>query len=339
MDDLRAMATRTTHTEDCFDGLIGPTLGTANYPAQIPDAELQVHNYLEALFDENDLVEIRPIECWAERGAKRSRLASNRRFWITAGECAECAIGLHSLSVEGLNIFIGVNPRRYAGGTKDSVGICRSVWVDLDNVTFDEAKERWEDLLPSPSLLVASGHGYHAYWLLSQPFVVRSRRQRDTFETMLKALYADLGADTTNDVSRILRLPGTWNVKDLRNGKTPVACVLVHCDRERKYPLSTFRPWFEAATEKEPAKLPTSPAFRRHRHLGQSQNVEAIIRQLDDDATDRSRRDFAVICELLRAGLDSESIWQVVQGRSKFAARGREYFDVTIRNALRHLAD
>lgn len=326
------------HTEDLNLGFLGVSCGAVSFPEQIPGAELQVHSYLEALFEDDDLVEIRPIECWTEGGSKRSRLASNRRHWISARDCCECADGLHSLNEDGLNIFIGVNPRRFAGGTKDAVRICRSVWVDLDNVTFDEAQNRWEDLLPPPSLLVASGHGYHAYWLLGRPFIARSRRQRNRFETMLKALYADLRADTTNDVSRILRLPGTWNVKDLRNGKKPEMCVLVHCEPERRYSLSTFGPWFEIARREKPHEAPRPSSIGWNEGPPEGGHVEAIVRQLDENASDRSRRDFAVICELLRAGLDPESIWQLVHDRSKFAARGREYFDVTLGNAVRKLS-
>jgi hypothetical protein len=64
-------------------------------------------------------------------------------------------------------------------------------------------------------------------------------------------------------------------------------------------------------------------------------SVNAVVERLEENTNDRSRRDFAVICQLLRCGMDPESIWPLVHDHSKFAERGREYFDITIQNAMR----
>ena len=307
------------------------------YPAAIPGAKTQLRMYLEALFDPDDVVELRPIECWTEAGTKRSRLVSEKRRWVTAEHCAEMHDELHSLNTQGVNIFVGVNPRESRGGTKDAIGVCRSVWVDLDHVTFDEARSRWEHILPPPSIAISSGHGYHAYWLLRKPYEVRERRSRERFETMLKSLYADLGADATNDVSRILRLPGTWNVKDCRNGKNPEPCVLVYCDPKRQYPIGTFRPWFEKASNPNAVRASSRREEPIRRFVADDGDVATALSRLDDEVSDRSRRDFGVVCHLLRLGHDPEAIWRLVHDRSKFATSGREYFDVTIKNAIRSL--
>ena len=333
------MAEQTTpsaadHARSAFRDL---AIDRTDYPDTIPGADVQVRSYLAALFDSTHLIELRPIECWTEAGTKRSRLVRGARRWVAARDCAENCNELQSLNANRANIFIGVNPRNSQGGKKDAVSTCRSVWVDFDNMTFLEAKRRWEHLLPPPSMAVSSGHGYHVYWLLCEPYDVRSRPCRERFEAMLKSLYTDLGADATNDVSRILRLPGTWNVKDVRNGKTPEPCMLVYCEPQRRYPISTFKPWFDERSRRLATKGSCRPKVPEYGILPDAPNVAIALRHLDKDVSDRSRRDFAVICELLRLRVDPESIWQLVRERSKFADRGREYFDVTLSNAVRNL--
>jgi hypothetical protein len=71
--------------------------------------------------------------------------------------------------------------------------------------------------------------------------------------------------------------------------------------------------------------------------LAQSSEIKRIVRRLTRPTPDRSRRDFAIVCQLLRHGLGKEQIWKLVAGRSKFAAGGRPYFDRTIANAEKSL--
>jgi hypothetical protein len=59
----------------------------------------------------------------------------------------------------------------------------------------------------------------------------------------------------------------------------------------------------------------------------------ALAWQLKKPSRDRSRRDFAIVCELLRLGITSEEIWELVAGSSKFQSAGRPYFDLTIASA------
>ena len=56
-------------------------------------------------------------------------------------------------------------------------------------------------------------------------------------------------------------------------------------------------------------------------------------RELEKPCLDRSRRDFAIVCDLLRLGLTREQIWPLVRGSSKFESNGRKYFELTIANA------
>jgi hypothetical protein len=59
-------------------------------------------------------------------------------------------------------------------------------------------------------------------------------------QDVLAGLAAKIGGDHTTDLARCLRLPGTLNRKDERNGKQPVPCELVECDPTRRYPFADF---------------------------------------------------------------------------------------------------
>ena len=72
----------------------------------------------------------------------------------------------------GRNIYFGVGLRRTRGGKKSDVLAIPALWVDLDGKDFSQGKPEALaalDRLPtylSPSMILDSGHGIHAYWLL-----------------------------------------------------------------------------------------------------------------------------------------------------------------------------
>ncbi len=49
-----------------------------------------------------------------------------------------------------------------------------------------------------------------------------------------------IGGDHTTDLTRLLRVPGTYNRKDQRNGRQPILCELIECDASRSYALNAF---------------------------------------------------------------------------------------------------
>jgi hypothetical protein len=59
-----------------------------------------------------------------------------------------------------------------------------------------------------------------------------------------------------------------------------------------------------------------------------------IVNLLEANVRDRSRRDFRVVCELVRLGMNADEIWALVASQSKFATNGIAYFRTTLRNAI-----
>jgi hypothetical protein len=295
------------------------------------ELEVELARFVRALFQPDELVEIRAVQTWLQEGKRVSRLCA--RFWMQAGEVASRIEELNKLNAMGANIFYGVNPRVELGGKKSSVAICRHLWVDLDQITYDEAKRCWTAHVPEPTLIVNSGHGIHAYWRLREEFSVSDHADRTCFEAMLKAFAAGLGGDATQDVSRLLRLPGFWNVKDLRNGAARMPCrVLLH-EPKRSYSIDVFERWQKPLADKphtSPLAIFTFGANQDQRR------IQGLIQYLDRVVEDRSRRDFGVICALLEI-LPPHAIWPLVKDHSKFSTHGEPYFQVTLANALRTL--
>jgi hypothetical protein len=153
---------------------------------------------------------------------------------------------------------------------------------------------------------------------------------------MLKAFAAELGGDATQDVSRLLRLPGFLNVKDVQNGAVPLPCNLMRYEPKLSYSVDVFERWQTPPAEPKairqvgPLSHATFGTYRERRR------IEGLLRHLDRDVPDRSRRDFGVICALLEM-LHPDEIWELVRDRSKFATAGEQYFQVTLRNALYHI--
>jgi len=107
--------------------------------------------------------------------------------------------------------FFGVAPRKNRSGVAASVAYITTIWVDLDAKDFAGNKEAAlaaADLLVlPPSYIVDSGHGYHAYWLLQEPVAAAKGCE------IVRLVGETLGGGHVGDPARVMRLPGTYNVK------------------------------------------------------------------------------------------------------------------------------
>lgn len=267
--------------------------------------------------------------------------------------------------------------RKYTFDHACQIRLVRTLWADLDDCSPDQARIRCADAgLPDPTVIVGSGHGTHLYWKLADPIeipdayaggfqrVYRADRQRTDFydedgeqvqprrlvsaaaERVQQINYAVaklIGGDETQDLARLLRMPGSMNRKDVRNGRTPAPCILVECVPDRAYPLDEF-PVGEAAktttataTTRTTADTPTTPAVA----LDVSQLPKwaqakwaAHLADLDRaEVGERSEADQRLMTFAVARGLDKAAVWEAVRDRSKFAGRGEDYFETCWRNA------
>lgn len=156
------------------------------------------------------------------------------------------------------------------------------------------------------------------------------------FQNVLAGVARACDGDHTIDLSRLLRLPGTFNRKDERNGREPLQTTLVRCDPACRYPLSTFESLAVAAPDTERAMKIAAMPLPRPRKASNSKAdklAELIAASAIAPAGQRSEADFAVCCYAVRQGIDPEEVWKQVEPIGKFAEQGRRYFDVTWANA------
>lgn len=146
---------------------------------------------------------------------------------------------LYAANALGWGGYVAVGLRRsdlgrwQRGGVVD-VAALPALFVDVDDPSV-EALKRLREFRPTPSCIVHSGGGYHAYWWLEAP-----PTKVGSLSPLLRALTVKLGGDALS-VAHSLRLPGTVNTKPERGG---VPCHLVDL-REESYPLADFEPLVE----------------------------------------------------------------------------------------------
>lgn len=145
---------------------------------------------------------------------------------------------------ERMDVYFGVMPRTKARGrAEDCVPTTHVLWADFDAKNFRSktglasAYTEIANMRLIPHIIVDSGHGYHAYWLLDQkyPFVLA--------QPAMKGMERMHRTDHCSDQARILRLPGTLNFKD----SVPTPVRLVRFDTARPYPLDAFHEYASLA--------------------------------------------------------------------------------------------
>lgn len=109
-------------------------------------------------------------------------------------------------------VFVGVVLRGEKRGTAAACTSGKAAWVDIDFRDFkggeQEARERIASFPAQPSIVVQTGHGVHLYFLL------RDAAEPRVLCALSFRLAAALGGDHCWDAPRVLRCPGTKNVKD-----------------------------------------------------------------------------------------------------------------------------
>jgi hypothetical protein len=142
--------------------------------------------FVSTLFAPGDYVLVRPLETWTDAAGKKTRvdfagitymlmgLRNATGQWQPDATRLEASLAriFARASTEKTNVTFGVCPRLGGSGRFDKawqIRTVRSLWLDLDDCTPDEAIKRAEqNKFPTPSVVIGSGHGTHLYWVLSQ---------------------------------------------------------------------------------------------------------------------------------------------------------------------------
>ena len=160
--------------------------------------------------------------------------------------------------------YFSLCPRKTEAGTeiKDVSGIS-ILWADLD--AHGKPKEgAWElvqALTPSPSIIVDSGGGYHAYWLLDTFYPTPDDETRDDANGIVRGLAFHMHGDpAATDLARIFRIPGTENIKP----EVMKTAEILEFHPDLRYPISVFSGMKVSVTAKEGLSEKT-PLYQRPR--------------------------------------------------------------------------
>jgi P4 family phage/plasmid primase-like protien len=205
-------------------------------------------DFLKRLFGDTDQdVELRACP------NERSGFASSKFTRDAADIEAFC----QSKDQDGTGVYFGVCTRRDVRdsvgkrlGNQEAASECPALWVDIDcakqGIIGDLAQAALAYLPHPPSIVVASGGGLHAYWVLETPADVQDAHVRDQVTVALRTLARVLAGDMAcAEVARILRLPGTHNTKTATkalNAGDPAICEVLS-DTGTVYDLDDLSEW------------------------------------------------------------------------------------------------
>lgn len=131
------------------------------------------------------------------------------------------------------HIYHRVNVSSTQDSKKANISQVVALYVDIDDAS-DAAYERLERMHFPPTAIVYSGGGFHGYWMLRQPVVIRNRENIQDIERTMQGMilaYGDNADEKAKDITRILRTPGFNNIKE--KYETPLLCELVYLDDDR----------------------------------------------------------------------------------------------------------
>jgi hypothetical protein len=228
---------------------------------------------------------------------------------------------------DDLNYWFGVALRHNPnGGTKKDCALLTALFVDIDYgqkghkkinrwKTQQEALDAIRNFPLKPSILVHSGYGYQAYWVLKEPVDLRNG-DFEKVESIHQGLAQALGGDSgTQDVSRILRIPETYNVKIPDD---PKLVAVRWWEPNLVYDLKDFEQYRFPQVQLKELPPSSKPEKIEDAEYIRSLNIQGWVKTLilsgaEDGYTSRNERDHAVIRELVRAKVDLPSIVSIFQ--------------------------
>ena len=190
--------------------------------------------------------------------------------------------GRAALALRGdLAIYYGVCPRADRGGRKCHVTSIHDLWADVDDKCFPDGRAGAAAALAAfplaPTWWIDSGGGLQAYWQLRAPLPVAGVDDPlvARVEGLLARLYVRLGGlDAVQDLSRVMRVPGTWNTKY----DPPRPVTVRHHDPDAIYTLEDFEGLLPAPPRPSPPAIP--PGTHAGRGLPSPEDVRALLRHI-----------------------------------------------------------
>ena len=197
---------------------------------------------------------IRPFFAHLHRGGAYGylhALPDRRSWWFPVdrplGPPAECTanwyFGVHPCSaIPPTNANGEKREPAFVRAQKAYIAAINCLYAEFDAKTYGSKEAILEHIrgavFPSPSVVVDSGGGIHGYWLLKEPWMLDTEDTRRAAE-MVQRLWVQnvVGGDpAVHDLVRILRVPGTVNLKY----NPPPQVAFLECDLGRVYTIQAL---------------------------------------------------------------------------------------------------
>jgi len=137
---------------------------------------------------------------------------------------------MNSSASRPANIYYAINPLAFKGHKKYNFAGFTSLYLDLDGNKGYTKEQRWAQIYYwtklgfAPSIVIDSGNGYHAYWVLKR---LISREEGERAIKIMVSLAECKEGGNVWDISRVFRLPGFLNVKEWYAGHTPPCGIVI----------------------------------------------------------------------------------------------------------------
>jgi hypothetical protein len=283
------------------------------------------------------------------RGKREGQGMSFRRFYRTPDALLK---DLERWS-PGLNYWVGVAIRRdNKAGKKENLLALTAAFCDVDVGTAGhkgatkyqskkEARAAIEAFPLRPSLLVDSGGGFQPYWLFDSPVELTPETIKH-LEGINRGLALALGGDVAaTDAARILRLPGTFNMK-IAGQPRPVK--IIWCEPERLYDLAAFAPYEAQAQEQkqdrrrgaqEKGAPPAEGDYAAYGQKALADELAALARTGEGERNIRLNQAAFALGQLVGAGvLDRGAVEAALSGTAAGIGLGETEARATIRSGL-----
>ncbi len=204
---------------------------------------------------------------------------------------------------EDAHVWFGAGLRPVDAGSGGKPVLWPFLWADLDREELGDLSS-----VPPPTAVVRTGRGFQVYWKLRNPVT-----EPVTVYKYLRGICIAVGADqAAAEPSRLLRVPGTWNVKY----NPPLPCELLELHPDRVYDLAEFPlgggvsegpPPPQDDIEPEPVTWDQvaqhlSPLQRRLLREGTDEEVQKYYKSW-------SEFEFGVVITLLRKDFTKEQVY------------------------------
>lgn len=190
--------------------------------------EREANAFLDAIFGRKPSDKSLFIQIWA----KSSKSSS---YVLDVPTAATRALAVDRDAYVGVSLVGKDLGRKRRGGNDDAIGI-GGFWADIDvnggpegkrNAAPDfEAAYALANAVLAPTIIVHSGYGLQSWWLFEEPWIFGSAAERARASQLSAGWIARLRReareqgftiDATQDLARLMRVPGTTNAKGSLN--------------------------------------------------------------------------------------------------------------------------